>query len=209
MGYWKLDEGTGTVVNDSSGSGNKGSLFNGPTWITGRSGRALSLDGYNDYVQVPDSNALSPLASTGEITVSAWVNLSRRPSTSGQGRAPFLAKGGSNNWEYALYAYADGKVGFSTWQLNGNPYGEPMGGSLPLNGWYHLVGTAKKGQFVRTYLNGVLVAGTTRLTGTPGNGISPLYFARRGDGQYLRAAMDEVRIYNRVLSLEEIQALGR
>jgi parallel beta-helix repeat protein len=207
VGQWNLDEGTGTTAADSSGDGDTGYLHNSPTWTSGVSGKALKFNGSNNYVQMNDNSVLSPLTSSGEMTIAAWVNLGQRPSTSGQGRTPFLAKGTANNWEYALYAYSNGQIGFTTWQLNGNSYGEAKGGSLPLNQWHLLVATAKKGQFVRVYMDGNLVGQTTTLSGSPGNGSSPLYLARRGDGQYTNTVLDGVRIYNRVLSLSEIQAL--
>ncbi len=204
-----MDEGTGNTTADSSGKGDTGSLLNLPSWIAGRIGKALSFNGSSSYVQVNTNSVLSPLSTTGEMTVSAWVNLRQRPSTSGQGRAPFLAKSTANNCEYALYAYANGQVGFSLWNLNGYTHGEPTGGSLPLNAWHHLVGTAKTGQFVRIYLDGALVGQTTSLSGSTGSGTSPLFFARRGDGQYLNTGLDEVRLYNRVLTLSEIQSLAQ
>jgi hypothetical protein len=48
VGWWKFDEGSGTVAYDSSGNGNDGNLTNGPTWTTGKIGGALSFDGVND-----------------------------------------------------------------------------------------------------------------------------------------------------------------
>ena len=45
VGWWKFDEGSGTVAYDSSGNGNDGNLTNGPTWTTGKIGGALSLMG--------------------------------------------------------------------------------------------------------------------------------------------------------------------
>jgi hypothetical protein len=207
VGYWKMDEGTGTTTADSSGKGDTGNLYNGAAWTSGVSGKALSFNGVNNYVQVNNNSVLSPLSSTGEMTVATWVNLNKRPATTGQGRSALVAKGSSNNWEYALYAYANGQIGFSTWQLNGNPYGEVTGGSLPLNQWHLLVATVKKGQSVQLYMDGNLVGQTSSLSGSTGGGSSPLYFARRGDGQYTNAVLDGVRIYNRVLSLSEIQGL--
>lgn len=209
VAFWKLNEGTGTASDGLGGAG-AASLHNGPVWTEGRFGKALQFNGSDQYGEVADNDLLSPLATTGEMTVAAWVNLSQLPSSaSEQRRAPFLAKGNRENWEYALYVLADGRVGFSVWNLDGTTYGEPMGGSLPLNGWHYLVGTAKSGQFVRVYLDGALVGETTTLAGRPGNGTSPLYLARRGDGQYLNTLLDEVRIYDRVLSPTEIQVLSR
>jgi hypothetical protein len=46
VGYWKFDEGSGTTANDSSGYGNNGTLYNSPTWTTGKVGGALSFNGW-------------------------------------------------------------------------------------------------------------------------------------------------------------------
>jgi len=55
LAYWKFDEGSGTTAGDSSGNGNDGTLVNGPTWVSGRHGMALSFDGVDDYVEIPDT----------------------------------------------------------------------------------------------------------------------------------------------------------
>jgi len=49
VSYWKFDEGSGTIAYDSVG-GNHGTLVNGPVWTTGQIDGALSFDGVNDYV---------------------------------------------------------------------------------------------------------------------------------------------------------------
>jgi prepilin-type N-terminal cleavage/methylation domain-containing protein len=53
VGYWPFDEGSGTIAKDYSGNGNDGTLVNGPTWVDGKVGKALSFDGVDDYVQIP------------------------------------------------------------------------------------------------------------------------------------------------------------
>ncbi len=57
VAYWTFDEGSGTTANDSSGSGNKGTLFNSPAWTTGKINGALSFNGVNNYVSTPALNA--------------------------------------------------------------------------------------------------------------------------------------------------------
>ncbi|MEM5812070.1 MAG: DUF2341 domain-containing protein, partial [Candidatus Aenigmatarchaeota archaeon] len=47
---WHFNEGSGTIALDSSGNNNNGNLVNGPTWVNGKFGKALSFDGVNDYV---------------------------------------------------------------------------------------------------------------------------------------------------------------
>ncbi len=72
----KLDEGSGTSAADSTGNGNTGTLQNGPTWVAGQSGQAVSFDGTDDYVSLGTGSLLN-VASSGAFILSAWV---RRPS---------------------------------------------------------------------------------------------------------------------------------
>ena len=69
VGWWKFDEGSGTVAYDSSGNGNNGNLTNGPTWTTGKVGGALSFDGENDYVDVPSIQSVNG----GGVTFAVWI----------------------------------------------------------------------------------------------------------------------------------------
>jgi hypothetical protein len=205
---WSMDSGSGTRVSDSSSMGNNGSFVGAPAWVVGHIGMALSFDGLDDAVRVPDTPSLSPhAAANGAMTVAAWVKAAQLPSASAQ-RTALLAKGSSGSWEYGLYLYATGQVGFSVWQPNGQSYGEATAGSLPLGEWHHVVGTVKKGQFVRVYLDGKLIRETTALQGDTTDGSGPLFLAKRADGQLSKISLDEVRIYNRVLTDEEIRTLA-
>src|SRR5262249_52168566 len=68
-----FNEGTGTTTSDYSGNGNNGTLINGPVFVAGKNGNALSFDGVNDYVLVPNSSSLD--ISGTKIAVSLWVNI--------------------------------------------------------------------------------------------------------------------------------------
>ena len=211
VGFWQFDEGSGTQVQDSSGYANTGAFTGSPSWVTGKVGaRALSFDGIDDGVSVPSSILLSPHAgSAGEMTVAAWVKAPQLPPTTGQGRTVLVAKGAPGACEYGLYLTASGKVGLNLWrQLGGANYAWVSGGNLTTNAWHHVAGVVKKGQFVRVYLDGALVAQTTTTSGDTAAGSSPLYLARRGDGQYFAGILDDVRLYNRALSAAEVQALA-
>src|SRR3989344_8994034 len=78
-GYWALNENGGAVANDSSGNGNTGAISGGATYTTGGipatpgNVSALTFDGVDDYVQVPDAAALDV---TGVLSISAWVKTS-------------------------------------------------------------------------------------------------------------------------------------
>jgi len=67
IGFWKFDEGGGSVANDSSGNGNSGTI-SGTTWTTGKFGNALNFNGSSgNYVNV------SVIKPNGTYSVSAWV----------------------------------------------------------------------------------------------------------------------------------------
>ncbi|MEE9370010.1 MAG: LamG domain-containing protein, partial [Sedimentisphaerales bacterium] len=71
VAHWKLDEGSGGTAYDSANS-NDGTLVNGPAWTSGKIGGALGFDGENDYVVVGDDSSLDI---AGAISFSAWIKL--------------------------------------------------------------------------------------------------------------------------------------
>ncbi len=75
VGWWKFDEGSGTNVNDSSGNGRSGIVYNG-TWTTNRLGQpnmALQFNGNSSRIDIPGTESLNLLG--GPLTLSAWVLL--------------------------------------------------------------------------------------------------------------------------------------
>ncbi len=200
VGWWPGD---GTTL-DVTASANHGTLMNGAAYAPGKVGQAFSFDGVNDDVSVPDNPLLSPhVGATGEMTVMAWIQVPAYPST---GR-PFVAKGTSGAWEYALYANPDGSVQFILWSSAGVTYASASGGKINPGQWHHVAGVLKKGQYARLYLDGLQVGEKTSFTGDTADGSSPLYFGRRGDGYYFPGLVDEVALFNRALTTEEVSAV--
>ena len=70
VGDWRMNEGSGTILVDSSASGNNGTIFGNPTWVAGQHGQAIRFDGTGDYATVPDSASLDI---SSAITMAAWV----------------------------------------------------------------------------------------------------------------------------------------
>jgi chitodextrinase len=195
-----FDEGSGTTAADSTGNGNNGTL-NGPTWAIGRFGQALSFDGTNDRVAVPDSNTLD--LTTG-MTVEAWV----KPTALGTAWKTVLFKhrnSNATNMTYVLYGNRNTSVPNTEVTVGTSSVKAANGTSqLPLNVWSHLAGTYD-GAAVRLYVNGNQV-GTLATTGN--------ILVSNGDvwiggnniwGEWFAGAIDEVRIYNRALSQADIQ----
>ncbi len=200
VGWWSFDEGSGTVARDLSGNNNNGTLVNGPTWTSGKVGAALSFDGVDDYVNVPHSPSLN---APTQYTISAWV-------------FGTFVKPDTNPWNnvavklipdnYGLWVSKDrflhhcAVIAGVRQCTNSNP------GIIPQNEWVHVAATFD-GTFMRTYLNGnVVVEGN--FSGTLTTNTNPLEISRSGNGwAHMNGIIDELRIYNRSLTAEEIQAI--
>ena len=169
------------------------------------SGNCLLYNGTSNYTEIPD-NALFSSHSGGEITVEAWVKvLAINTDSHGQTRQPIVMKGNSGEWEWALYIYDNLTAGFSSWQCSGSSHSEIAGGSIVLNQWHHIAASFDDGNFNRVYIDGVLVSTGTSFSGTACNGTRPVRLGSREDGQFLNAYIDEVKIWDRALSVTEIR----
>ncbi len=82
--HWTFDEGSGNVIGDSSSHDNSGVVY-GASWTTGAVNGALDFDGIDDYVQIPNyfSPPPSHLASLGEGSISVWFKCDSIPTDYG------------------------------------------------------------------------------------------------------------------------------
>ncbi len=206
VGRWKLDEGTGNVTADSSGNSNYGTLVNDPTWVDGKFGKALHLNGTN-YVTVADSETLE----VQNFTLEAWIYMTRRPYEQSSSCAiihKFGTDAESSGSGYMLrFRYpnsTDDKLTISTgWAMAGErvllQYNSVD--DLTLDQWHHIVGTSD-GYTIRLYIDGVLKASETY-----SEAVQVLYWKSFPLvlGAYgFNGAIDNVMIYNRALSVEEV-----
>ena len=205
VGYWKMDDSVedgqpdDTVVLDSSAYANHGEAQRATGYMTedGQIGDALGFNGSTDYVQIPDSAALSP---TEEVTVSVWVKFDTPEESDVAG---IVWKG---NYNFALYregTYVRWKVWYSAEQDSQASFAK----SSLLSGWNHIVGVFDGA--ARLYLNG-----DCEETGVNINGIRDrtgnLFIGKRGNGVgdiFCDGAIDDVRVYNRALSEEEVSGI--
>ena len=192
-----FNEGTGSAVGDASGTGNNGTT-SGTTWDAGgKFGRALSFNGTNASVTVPDSNSLD--LTTG-MTLEAWVN----PNELGGGSwRTAIFKQSTNGMVYSLYAH-NGSRPLGQVNILGeqNAVGTAQ---LPLNAWTHLA-TTYDGATLRLYVNGTQVASKPQTGRIPAS-TGPLRIGGNAIwSEWFRGLIDEVRVYSRALSAGEIQA---
>ncbi|MEM3698073.1 MAG: G1 family glutamic endopeptidase [Candidatus Bathyarchaeia archaeon] len=208
VGYWKLDEGSGTIASDSSDNGNIGTLINGPQWIDGVVGTALAFDGIDDYVHVPSSNSLT--ITGNQITVEMWL----RPATLLDDTAPFINfidKGNEYGFQISQDGYKptpDGKIWFyvgldlSGWHWEGI---QTTTNQWIANKWYHLAGTYD-GNSLKIYVNGILENSRLLSGNLFAQGAYPLSIGSYtlGNQYFFNGAIDEVKIYNYARTPEEI-----
>jgi hypothetical protein len=209
VAYWKFDEGEGTTVNDSAG-GNNGTIH-GAEWTSGRFNNALSFDGADDYVEVPDDPSLRFMQSSS-FTVSAWV----MPVLETEIGYIFckMRSGGQRSVFGYLAAWTSITSEFvfgteSSWK--GYVLTKTGRDSAPPDRWYHVVGVYDDEE-VKIYLNGELrdrrkfdlETGST----TPDKSL--VIGARSYDSTiqaFFGGKIDEVRIFDGALTDAEIWAL--
>lgn len=196
VGYWPLNEGTGTVAGDSSGNGNVGSI-SGATWTEGKRGKALSFDGTSNCVSLGTSSTLRPQ----DGTYSAWIKLSSLPSDGNVGGDIFSNYSGNSKGMF-LSVLSNGYL-----HLRPHPSGNVNSTyALSTGRWYHVVGQIE-GSATRLYINGVLDNSSTG-TYTPPDGMNASIGCWvDAAGFYFPGVIDDVRIYNRALSAAEVAAL--
>jgi hypothetical protein len=196
VGWWRFDEGTGTIAGDSSGYGNNGTIY-GATWVPGKYGTALSFNGLNNYVDVPANSVLFP---TNAITIEFWVNITSTNinATSFMG---FVCRNTRTNGLQVIKNWGDGRVFFETPGV-GNLVSTI---ALTPGVWNQVVCVLVSSSSATIYING-------QQQGTNGGWALPTtsmdyWFGRAAVGTtnpYLNGSLDEVHIYNRALSVSEV-----
>ena len=209
VGYWKLDEGSGTTAADSSGFGNTGTLYNGPTWVDGMHGKGLSFDGATNFVQVEDSASLDM---TTQISIEGWVYPRALVDSSGYD-SHIISKCdlSDGTHRYNIGTHRSGK-----WFYNAYTGVEGTGlrlsnAAVSLNKWTYLAMTYD-GSAIDLYIDGLLDSSYAQ-SGPILTTTAPLGIGSKQTGAYggpVKAAffngiIDEVRIYNKALSQQEIQ----
>jgi len=203
VAYWSFDGTDGARVEDVSGKGHHGTILGKAKQKEGVRGKSLCLDGSRDYVSVPDDGTLD--FSDATFSVTAWVNVYALPSEQQMivGKNVYSA----NQREWGLMLDRDNRFRF--YLRHDGQWKTVESRVIPVPGrWYHITVTVQAGQ-ASLYLNGAQ-EGQAKL-GTPiPNTAAPLTIGGINDGGWLRqmlfGAVDEIRLYNRVLSSEEVKA---
>jgi Concanavalin A-like lectin/glucanases superfamily/Fibronectin type III domain/Lysyl oxidase len=200
VSWWRLGETTGNTAADQRGV-NPGTYTNNPTRgaasliASDTVNRAVSLDGSNDYVNVPTSASLNL---SSPITLEAWIKPTRIP-TSGSFNSVL-----SKSESYSLQ-FNGPRLEFTIIQFGTRQRLQAPSGALAVNGTYHVVGTYD-GATRRLYVNGVQVA-SAALTGGATSSSNRLGLGSwNGSSEFMRGTLDEPAVYNTALSAARVSA---
>jgi hypothetical protein len=187
-------------ANDSSGNELHGTLVGDPVFVEGVAGMALDFDGDGDYVDCGTNDVLNNLSDA--ITVSAWVSI-RSVTTTWMG----IVMKGETAWRLGV----NGDTTGIHWGFTGGDRDWQQANSvteLPFDEWHHIAGTYDKNVGGIIYVDGVAEAENPDPNGLSTNEM-PLLLGENPEatGRFYDGLLDEVRIYDRALSVDEIRYL--
>ena len=211
--HWPFDEGTGTNVLDVSGAGRDGQFVGAPVWTTnGVLGGALNFAGTNDCVrQVRNTNFLDGLS---QFTLSLWL----KPATTNFDQGIIAANDSGTNETFALATHTYASCGNYTNIIEatlptteGVVHRGSASGALHPFQWQHVALVWSNGLAPALYINGQPdqpLSGFAAASGMLTN--CPQFIVGKGAPGSLHSwngMIDDVRMFPRALSAEEILAL--
>lgn len=213
VAYWKFDDGSGASATDSSGNNHTATLLNGPAWTssataptTYSNSHSLRFDGTDDYARV-SYNAGIDFRTRNGFTASTWVYMTSFPPSNGAGFMGMTANGWQG-WEFFVQS------NYIRFLMNGS--NEALAHFSPSPGWMHTA-AVWDGQNMKVYINGALIA-TRAYAAAPANGNNDLIigamYSNGADtggtpGYRYNEKLDDMRLFNRPLSLAEVRALSQ
>jgi hypothetical protein len=206
VGWWRLDESSGTIAKDSSGNGNDGTIEGDPQWVAGKIGGAMQFDGDGDSIQL--KFVFTTLGSSSN-TVAAWIKVPLA-GTEGLGATERVGlilgsypDSPNTNWEL----HNDGQMRL---YWNGGQINQYATTDLRDNNWHHIAWVRDKAtDAIYMYIDGQLEK-TIATLGSDITFTTPHSIAadNRAAPPNFHGALDDIQVYSRALSQEEIAWLG-
>jgi len=208
---YQLDENTGSAFFDGIPNPfNDGTTVNGPTWVPGVYNSGLHFNGTTQYGYSPDEDSLDL---TNSVTLAIWV---KPENVATQDLIKKVL--GSTGYELVLSAGTGSPSNYKAFvRLNGNDEYRVATSSnycdntvnCTVNTWKHIAATYD-GTTIRIYFNGVL-ENSLPASITIGTNTAPMsvgaFYTGSSASRWYQGTMDDVRVYNRTLSDNEILAL--
>ncbi|PLW80806.1 hypothetical protein C0585_00695, partial [Candidatus Woesearchaeota archaeon] len=194
-----MDESSGTIV-DYSGQSNDGSVMNSVDYsVDGQINTAIAFDGTNAFINISDDSSLD--ITSNSITLSGWVYPLDCTGT-GDGVQTIVTKQGT----YYLNLQASTCKPEFYWYELSNPGYHVSNSAIPLNKWSYVVATYDGvADEVKLYVNGVNTLTVSSISGTGRQSDSIVVVGGfDSSNRNFNGSIDEVAIWNRTLSADEI-----
>jgi len=185
-------------IKDASGNNFQVELKGRENWVTGKFGKAMDFDG-TTHLEVPDTKK-ETFDGIPYITIGVWV---KQDTHHDNGIVVKLLSGAAWPCSYNLETWSDQLAYFDV----GADAGKYATAKYPLKEWFYFVGVfdSDKGED-RIYINGVLGNTNPRSEKVVPDGDYPIYIGCVTQGSYFfRGALDDLVIYKRVLTEDEIK----
>lgn len=203
--HWPLDEGSGIEVAERVDPNRKGQVVGKPEWTPGKLGGAIKLDG-NTHVEAGD---FANFERTDKFSYGAWVNvpgkeaatvISRMDDSAAHRGFDLLLVGGKLT-AHLVHHWPDNALHVVT------------KAEVPINEWKHVLATydgSSQGEGFKLYVDGKLqeVDITNKHLSESTKTAKPLRIGRRTSGAPFKGWIDDVRIFDRELSADEVAALA-
>jgi prepilin-type N-terminal cleavage/methylation domain-containing protein len=204
VGWWPLNEGSGSVAIDSSANNATGTWFGFQGGTSGYYSAGYDqawagvFGGTNTYVSISN---MPTLHTASGFTVSAWINQSALHNYNA-----IVTRTASN--EAAPFDSYVNSGGFLSFFVGNGTASQAITATLSNTNSWVLVTMLYNGSSMSIYKNGVLVSGPTAVTVPVGDTSQPVRIGSRNDGAtMMQGSIEGVRIYNYALSSTQIQAL--
>ena len=199
--HYDFDEGQGIALEDHSGRGNDGTINGRPEWVPGKAGKALSLHGERAAAFI-DVRPAASLNLTRGHTISLWLKWDGRGAT----WSPLITKRPVDFVEpdhYSTWVLESGRFDYRN--DNGVVFADTR---VPLaNEWVFLAVTHDGGSTVSFYINGALDSRKKLARAVANTGPLVIGSGRHLSGDFGAGTIDEVAIFARALTPEEIKRL--
>lgn len=197
VAQWKMEEGTGTTISDSSGNANTSSAFTGDVaWTQGKYGKGLTFDGANDAVPIPETTYTDLGATTDSYTISAWMKTTTNFSGAG-GAIVSKNLGDGSSYPFQLYLNSSEFACFALLAPSAVP---STCGSTALNDgkWHYLTGVRDVAtDLLYIYVDGVQINSTTDTSTSSAANNENIYIGTNtGLGTDFNGQIDDAKIYN-------------
>ena len=186
VGVWLLDDGKGETTADASKNGNEGKLMEGPKWVDGKFGGALSFDAEGPFVRIE-----VPTIQLSSWTAMIWIN----PTNPKAGHYQGLIQSWPNGGEFQIDG--NGAVGV-----------HPIyGGNLEASEWSHVAVLIENNQ-LQVYINGEeVIKGAVGAVTFGKIGIGDLYEVPAGFNYKFSGIVDEVALFKQSIPSDDIREI--